>query len=111
MGNDELESIRNQYLSRSRENIENQAEESKHQQELEVTKQNILRTILSEGAKARLANIKLVKPDRAQNIEAQLIQLHQLGRLQDKVTEEQLLHILKQFSSQKRESKIQFKRG
>ena len=77
---------------------------------LEQQKQAILRQILSEKAKQRLANIKLVKPAVASSIEDQLIYLAQSGRIRGVISEEQLLQILKQLQGQKRDSKIRFER-
>jgi programmed cell death protein 5 len=78
-------------------------------EEAERQKQMILRQILTEGARSRLTNVKLVKPQLAEAIENQLIQLYQTGRV-DIINEEQLLQMLKRFQDSKRESKIKFKR-
>ena len=71
--------------------------------------QQALRQILTPEARDRLNNIKLVKPELAQQIELQLIQLAQSGRLKEKINDEQLKALLGQISSQKRESKIEFR--
>lgn len=43
------------------------------QQEAEDRKQTLLRRILTPEARQRLTNIKMVKPDYAQQLEAQLM--------------------------------------
>jgi len=85
-----------------------QQEEARKAQEAQ--KQAILRSILSEKAKERLTNIKLVKPQMADNIENQLIYLSQSGRISGRVSEDQLLGLLKQLQGRKRDSSITFKR-
>jgi DNA-binding TFAR19-related protein (PDSD5 family) len=52
----------------------------------------------------------LVKPQLAENIENQLIYLSQSGRVIGRVSEEQLLNLLKKLQDRKRDSSITFKR-
>jgi programmed cell death protein 5 len=113
---DELDEIRKRRLRELQQaaGTDQQDEELRQQQEAEEAfekqKQAILRTIMTDEAKQRLSNIKLVKPQMAENIENQLVQLAQSGRLSGKITEEQLLRLLKQIQDRKRDSKIKFKR-
>lgn len=89
------------------ENLKQQEELKKQQ---EAQKQAFLRSILSDKAKQRLTNIRLVKPQLAENIENQLIHLSQSGRVIGRVSEEQLLNLLKKLQDRKRDSSITFKR-
>ena len=89
------------------ENLKQQEELEKQQ---EAQKQAFLRSILSDKAKQRLTNIRLVKPQLAENIENQLIYLSQSGRVIGRVSEEQLLNLLKKLQDRKRDSSITFKR-
>jgi len=89
------------------ENLKQQEELKKQQ---EAQKQAFLRSILSDKAKQRLTNIRLVKPQLAENIENQLIYLSQSGRVIGRVSEEQLLNLLKKLQDRKRDSSITFKR-
>ena len=89
------------------ENLKQQEELEKQQ---EAQKQAYLRSILSDKAKQRLTNIRLVKPQLAENIENQLIYLSQSGRVIGRVSEEQLLNLLKKLQDRKRDSSITFKR-
>src|SRR6266699_2298690 len=57
-------------------------------------------------ARQRLTNIRMVKPEFAEELEMQLIQLAQSGRLQSQVTDEQLKKTLVQLQGQKKEIKI-----
>jgi len=64
------------------------------QQQYELQKRKILKQILSEPARARLSRIRMVKPEFAEQVELQLIQLAQMGRLQIPVSDEQLKLLL-----------------
>ncbi|MBW9222622.1 DNA-binding protein [Methanothermococcus sp. SCGC AD-155-C09] len=63
-------------------------------QQYEMQKRKILKQILSEPARARLSRVKLVKPELAEQVEVQLIQLAQMGRLQIPVSDNQLKILL-----------------
>ncbi len=65
-----------------------------------------LEALLTPEARQRLANIRMVKPEFAEELEMQLIQLAQSGRLQTQITDEQLKKTLVQLQSQKKEIKI-----
>ena len=94
------QSAREQDVQRQREQTE-----SANQQ-----KQSILRSILSDQAKQRVNNIKLVNPQMAEAIENQLITLAQSGRIRGVISEEQLLQMLRELQNSKRDTKIKFKR-
>ncbi len=53
-----------------------------------------------------MTNIRMVKPEFAEELEMQLIQLAQSGKLQNQVTDEQLKRTLAQLQSQRRDIKI-----
>jgi programmed cell death protein 5 len=76
------------------------------QQQVERQKQSIIRRILTPEARQRLTNIRMVKPEFADELEMQLIQLAQSGRLQGQVTDEQLKRTLMQLQGQKKDIKI-----
>lgn len=77
--------------------------------ELEAQKKQVLMQILTPEARSRLANIRLTKPDFVDQIELQLIQLAQMGRVKSKITDEQLKVLLKKLAGQKREINITWK--
>lgn len=54
----------------------------------------LMKQILTPEARQRLNNIKLVKPDFANQVELYLIQLYQSGMVQGKINDEKLKEIL-----------------
>jgi len=66
----------------------------------------LLRKILAPEAQQRLNNLKMVKQDFAEQIEMQLIQMAQTGKLPIPMSDAQLKQILIQLQSRKREPTI-----
>jgi len=109
MSDEELEAIRKRKMaSLQQEALREQAQEEAVV-EAQAQKESVLRQILSAEARARLSNIKMVKPQFAEQIEMQLIQLASSGRLRGKVTDEQLKALLVQLQEKERERKVTFR--
>jgi len=109
MSDEELEAIRKRKMaSLQQEALKEQAQEQAVV-EAQAQKESVLRQILSTEARARLSNIKMVKPQFAEQIEMQLIQLASSGRLRGKVTDEQLKALLVQLQEKERERKVTFR--
>lgn len=109
MSDDELDAIRQRKLAELQQQaLQEQAEEQK-QADVDAQKETILRQILTPEARARLTNIRMVKPQFAEQIEMQLIQLASSGRLKDRVTDEQLKSLLAQIQGKERERKVTFR--
>ncbi|WP_455139983.1 DNA-binding protein [Candidatus Hodarchaeum mangrovi] len=87
-----------------------QAQQEEQQRQIEQQRQLILKGILTNEARERLANIKLAKPEYATTLENQLIQLASTRRISEKITDAQLKNLLKQLIQTQRESTITFKR-
>ena len=102
----ELEEIRRRKMLELQQRLAEEQRKAQMQQQIEMQKQAILRRILTPEARQRLTNIKLVKPEFASQLELQLIQLAQAGRLNIPVTDEQLKIILKHLQETKRDIKI-----
>ena len=85
------------------------AEQEKRRRELEAQKKQVMMQILTPEARSRLANIRMTRPEYVDQIELQLIQLAQMGRIQSKITDEQLKVLLKKLAGQKRDIKITWK--
>ena len=109
MSDDELDAIRQKKLAELQQQaLQEQAEEQK-QADADVQKEAILRQILTPEARARLTNIRMVKPQFSEQIEMQLIQLASSGRLKGRVTDEQLKSLLAQIQGKERERKVTFR--
>ena len=78
-------------------------------QKIDAQKAQALRGILSTEARDRINNLKLARPELADQIENQLIVLAQSGRIKGLLSDNDLKQILTQMMSQKRETKIEFR--
>ncbi len=66
----------------------------------------ILKQILMPEARMRLNNIRMVKPELSNLVEQYLVELASQGRLQTKLTDDQLKQILISMQQPKRDFKI-----
>ncbi len=78
---EELEAIRRRKLEQLQQQAVQQQLAEQQQQQYTNQKYQIMRKILSQEGRQRLENIRIVKPQFAEQIELQLIQLFQSGRL------------------------------
>jgi len=106
MSEEEIEDLRRRKLQELQRRIAEEQQRAQAQQQIEVQKQALLRRILTSDARRRLTNLKMVKPEFAQQLELQLIQLAQLGKMAIPVTDQQLKEILVRLQSGRREYKI-----
>ncbi|XP_010792092.1 programmed cell death protein 5 [Notothenia coriiceps] len=104
MADEELEAIRRQRMS---ELQAKQGDASNNQQQGEEAKQRetdmrntILAQVLDQSARARLNNLALVKPDKANAVENYLIQMARFGKLGGKISESGLIDILEKVCQQ-----------
>lgn len=109
MSDDELEAIRQKKLASLQQQALREQAEEQAAAEVQAQKEAILRQILTPEARQRLTNIKMVKPQFAEQIEMQLIQLASTGRLKGQVTDDQLKALLQQLQGKERERKITFR--
>lgn len=105
MSDDELENLRQKRLLEMQQQA-SQDSQSQAQKKLEAQKQALLRQILTPEARQRLTNLRMIKPEFTEQIELQLIQLAQMGKLPIPLPDAQLKQILIQLQSRKRETKI-----
>ena len=101
-----MEQLRKRRLLELQRRIAEEQQRAQAQQQIEIQKQALLRRILTSDARRRLTNLKMVKPEFAQQLELQLIQLAQLGKIDIPVTDKQLKEILVRLQSGRREFKI-----
>lgn len=109
MSDDELEAIRQRKEAQLREQALREQGNEQQVAEAQAQKEALLRQILTPEARARLTNVRMVKPQFAEQIEMQLIQLASSGKLRDRVTDEQLKTLLQQLQGKERERKISFR--
>ncbi len=106
MSDEELDELKKRRLLELQQQQLEKEHQVQRQQEVEAQKQAILRQILTPEARERLNRIKIVKPELAEAVELQLIQLAQAGRLNSMLTDEQLKTILKKLTDKQRDIKI-----
>jgi programmed cell death protein 5 len=106
VSDEELEELRRRKLSSLQRQMSEEQRQAQAQQQVEAQKQALLRNILSPEARRRLTNLRMVKPEFTEQLELQLIQLAQQGRLPVPLPDEQLKQMLVQLQTRKRETKI-----
>jgi len=106
MSEEEIEELRRRKLLELRRRLTEEQQRIQVQEQIEIQKQALLRRILTPDARRRLTNLKMVKPEFAEQLELQLIQLAQQGKINIPVTDEQLKEILVRIQSGRREFKI-----
>ena len=106
MSDDELEQIRNRKLRSMQSRVSDEQRQVQAEQQYEQQKQALLAKILSPEARQRLNNLKMVRKDFTENIEMQLIEMAQTGKLPIPLSDAQLKQILVQLQSRKRETQI-----
>jgi programmed cell death protein 5 len=106
LGEGELEQLRRRRLAELQRAAAEEERRAEVQQQVEVQKQAILKRILTMEARQRLSNIKMVKPEFADQLELQLIQLAQSGRVKLPISDEQLKEALVRLQSQRKDIKI-----
>jgi len=103
---EELDALRKRRMLELQQRMTEEQQQAQAQQQLERQKQAILRRILTPEARSRLTNLNMVKPEFTQQLELQLIQLAQQGRINIPVTDEQLKELLVRLQSGQRDYKI-----
>jgi len=103
---EELEELRRRKMGELQRRLAQEQERIEMQQQIEAQKQAILRQVLTPEARQRLNNLKMVKPEYAEQLELQLIQLAQTGKVNIPITDEQLKEILARLQSRRRDIKI-----
>jgi len=102
----ELEELRRRRLLELQKRLAQEQQEAEMRRRLEIQKQALLRRILTPEARQRLTNLKMVRPEFTSQLENQLIQIAQQGRIDLPITDEQLKGILRRLQSTRREIRI-----
>ena len=106
MSDDELEQIRKRKLLSMQSRVSDEQRQAQAEQQMDDQKQALMAKILTPEARQRLNNLKMVKKAFVENIEMQLIEMAQTGKLPIPLSDAQLKSILVQLQSRKRETKI-----
>jgi programmed cell death protein 5 len=106
LSDEELDELRKRRLQALQRQISDEQKNAQVQQQLEAQKQALLKSILTDEARQRLTNLRMVKPEFTEQLELQLIQLAQQGKIPIPLSDEQLKQILVQLQGRKRETKI-----
>jgi programmed cell death protein 5 len=107
---EELQRLRERRMLELQAQQQQTEELQRAQQEAQAQKQALMRKILTPEARQRLANIKMVRPDYASQLEMQLIQVAQSGRVALPITDETLKRLLAQIQSQQNQRDIRIRR-
>ncbi|MEE9379163.1 MAG: DNA-binding protein [Candidatus Lokiarchaeia archaeon] len=113
MSNDEeLENIRKRKLQELQQQAAHQQIAEAQQKDFETKKYQLMRKILSQEGRQRLENIRMVKPEFAEQIELQLIQLLQSGQLRGAIPlpDKAFKKLLEQISSMGKKKEFNIKK-
>jgi len=103
---EELEALRRRRLLELQRQLLQEQQRAEAQKQLELQRQALMRRILTPKARQRLTNLKMVRPEFASQLENQLIQAAQQGRINIPITDDQLKEILSRLQSARREIRI-----
>ena len=106
MSDEELDQIRKRKLLSMQNRMSDEQRQAQAEKQIEAQKQALLSKILAPEARQRLNNLKMVRREFAEQIEMQLIEMAQTGKLPIPLSDVQLKQILVQLQSRKRETKI-----
>jgi programmed cell death protein 5 len=107
---EELERLKAQRMAELQARQQQGAEQQRAAVEAEAQKQALMRKLLTPEARQRLANIKMVRPEFGQQIELELVQLAQTGRVPLPITDDQLKRLLIQIEGQQKKRDISIRR-
>ncbi len=103
---EELTEIRRRRYSDLQRAAVDEQRQSESRRQFEAQKQSALKQIMTPEARQRLTNIRMVKPEFAEQIEMQLIQLAQTGRIKVPISDDQLKEALAKLQSSRKEIRI-----
>jgi programmed cell death protein 5 len=102
----ELDKLKEQKKRQLEQKAQNQEADQARREQAERKKKALLRQVLDSEARQRLERIRMARPQKAERIEQQLIQLAASGRLNEKLTDDQLKQILAKSQSDDRDINI-----
>lgn len=106
MDESELNAIRAARLAELQKNQSQSASSGAEEQKFSVLSQ-----VLEPSARERLSRVRIVRPDRAEQVEQYLMKLIQIGSVTRKLGENDIVEILESLSrDEKKQSKIVYER-
>jgi programmed cell death protein 5 len=90
----------------AQQQIQGQLQEQLKAEEINAQIKLILSKLMEPDARERLANIRLVKPDFARQVEILLIQMYQTGRLKGRMDDKTFKDLLEKIRGSRREGRI-----
>jgi programmed cell death protein 5 len=103
---EELNALRQRRYSELQRAAMEEQRQAETRRQYEAQKQAALKQILTPEARQRLTNIRMVKPEFADQVELQLIQLAQSGRVKLPISDDQLKEALAKLQSSRKEIRI-----
>ena len=103
---EELEELRKRRMLGLQQKLTQEQQQAQAEEQVELQKQALMRRILTPEARQRLANLKMVRPEFASQIELQLIQIAQQGRIALPIDDDQLKQMLMRLQGERRDIRI-----
>jgi len=107
---EELERLKAQRMAELQARQKQVNDQQRAQVEAEAAKQAVLRKLLTTEARQRLSNIKIVRPEFGQQLEMELIQLAQAGKVSIPISDDMLKRLLVQIEEQQKKRDITIRR-
>ena len=107
---EELERLKAQRMAELQARQQQGAEQQREATEAEAKKQALMRKLLTPEARQRLTTIKMVRPEFGQQLELELVQLAQTGKVPLPIADDQLKRLLIQIEGQQKKRDISIRR-
>ncbi|KAL3243904.1 hypothetical protein MRX96_019493 [Rhipicephalus microplus] len=92
-----LGDLQKEFVGNGPSNAEREAEQKAKAEDF---KNRILNQVLTQEARARLNTIAVAKPEKAVLVENMIVRMVQMGQIQSKLQESNLIHLLERVSEQ-----------
>ncbi|MEM4246666.1 MAG: DNA-binding protein [Candidatus Bathyarchaeia archaeon] len=103
---EDLEELRRRKMLDLRRSLAEEQRRAQAQEQMRAKKEAALKMILSPEARLRLANIRMVKPEFAETLEVQLIQLAQTGKVPLPISDDLLKNVLARLQTGRKDFSI-----
>ena len=103
---DDTEEIKRRMMEQMQRQMEEEQQRQAEKQIIDAQKKALLKHLMDSEARSRLERIRMAKPDEAEYIENQIIRLYQMGRIREKLNDENFKILIKHLMPKKRDIKI-----